>query len=91
MSHLQSVLQQTTGIHKDGDLLASLQEEHAMANSATAQKLHQAPPNNYVLKKQGVSAESSDTSHQLGEISVVKHEKDFRLKIFIRVLDREWN
>ncbi|XP_022918268.1 cGMP-dependent protein kinase, isozyme 1 [Onthophagus taurus] len=80
---LKSVLQQTTkGIYKDGDLLTSLQEQHAMANRVP--QIHQSLPNCAILKKQGVSAESSETHNQPCDISIVKHDKDFRSKQLIK-------
>ncbi|GJQ76836.1 hypothetical protein Trydic_g15043 [Trypoxylus dichotomus] len=88
---LKSVLQQTTSVaYKDGDLLTRLQEQHAMANSS--QQTHQTTANSMILKKQGVSAESSDLSGQFNDIRIVKHEKDFRSKQLIKdaILDNDF-
>lgn len=73
---LQSVLQQATCFNNEKDILTSLQEQHAMANRA--------PQNQQSLttccnnKKQGVSAESSDSTGQPSAIPIQKHDKDFR-------------
>ena len=40
--------------------------------------LRQQSSTTFFNKKQGVSAESSDTTHQPADIAIVKHEKDFR-------------
>ncbi|KAK4873539.1 hypothetical protein RN001_015568 [Aquatica leii] len=75
---LKSVLQQATCFNNESDILASLQEQHAMANRAPQIQ------NLSITKKQGVSAESSDTTGQAGSILVQKHEKDFRSKQLIK-------
>lgn len=50
-----------------------------MANRVTTTQSQQPTINNTSwAKKQGVSAESSDVTTQPGDISVIKHEKDFR-------------
>ncbi|KAK5640118.1 hypothetical protein RI129_010929 [Pyrocoelia pectoralis] len=78
---LKSVLQQATCFNNESDILASLQEQHAMANRVP----QNIPPATATFnKKQGVSAESSDITGQAGEIHVQKHEKDFRSKQLIK-------
>lgn len=79
---LKSVLQQATCFNNEKDILTSLQEQHAMANRA--------PQNQQSLttccnnKKQGVSAESSDSTGQPSAIPIQKHDKDFRSKQLIK-------
>ncbi|KAF5297410.1 hypothetical protein FQR65_LT01341 [Abscondita terminalis] len=75
---LKSVLQQATCFNNESDFLASLQDQHAMANRAPQTQ------NTAIAKKQGVSAESSDASGLPGTILVQKHEKDFRSKQLIK-------
>ncbi|EFA12840.1 cGMP-dependent protein kinase, isozyme 1 [Tribolium castaneum] len=79
---LKSVLQQTTTFIQDGDILTSLQEKHAMANRAPQSQ--QSLTNSCVLKKQGVSAESSESTGQASDITIPKHDKDFRSKQLIK-------
>lgn len=69
-------MQQTTPLQNDCDILASLQEKHAMANRIT--QTQQSSNFSSLVKKQGVSAESSDVTNQPSDISITKHEKDFR-------------
>ncbi|KRT79901.1 cNMP binding protein [Oryctes borbonicus] len=61
-----------------------------MANSA--HQTHQATSNSVLLKKQGVSAESSDISGQFNDIRIIKYEKDFRSKQLIKdaILDNDF-
>ncbi|XP_044258969.1 cGMP-dependent protein kinase, isozyme 1 [Tribolium madens] len=79
---LKSVLQQTTTFIHDGDILTSLQEKHAMANRAPQSQ--QSLNNSCCLKKQGVSAESSESTGQASDITIPKHDKDFRSKQLIK-------
>lgn len=72
----QSVLQQTTGVNKDGDILTSIQREYSMANRIPIQQ--QSLSCNSDRKKQGVSAESSESTGQASDITITKYEKDFR-------------
>lgn len=77
---LKSVLQQTN-VSRDGELLANIQKQHAMANRV---------PQNLTLntsnhsKKQGVSAESSEAAGEAVNISIMKYDKDFRSKQLIK-------
>ncbi|KAF2896719.1 hypothetical protein ILUMI_09457, partial [Ignelater luminosus] len=78
---LKSVLQQATCFNNERDILTSLQEQHAMANRTPQ---HQQSLTTCCNKKQGVSAESSDSSGQSSSIHIQKHEKDFRSKQLIK-------
>ncbi|KAL3285204.1 hypothetical protein HHI36_019319 [Cryptolaemus montrouzieri] len=83
---LKSVLQQT---RNQDNILSSLQEDQTMANAVPKiQHLN----NTNSMKKQGVSAESNETSNQASEISIVKHEKDFRSKQLIKdaIMDNDF-
>jgi hypothetical protein len=71
---LQSVLQQATSFAKDGDLLASLQDQHGMAGQMHQQLVSISSTN----KKQGVSGESSDAGQTAEDIQIVRFDKDFR-------------
>nr|CAD7574501.1 unnamed protein product [Timema californicum] len=68
-----SVLQQATSFAKDGDLLASLQEQHSMAGQP-----HHVPSVSSSNKKQGVSGESSETGQTSEDIQIQRYDKDFR-------------
>ncbi|CAG2059769.1 unnamed protein product [Timema podura] len=69
----QSVLQQATSFAKDGDLLASLQEQHSMAGQP-----HHVPSVSSSNKKQGVSGESSEAGQTSEDIQIQRYDKDFR-------------
>ena len=71
---LQSVLQQATSFAHDGDLLASLQDQHGMAGQIHQQLVSASSTN----KKQGVSGESTDTGQTAEDIQIVRYDKDFR-------------
>lgn len=71
---LQSVLQQATSFAQDGDLLASLQDQHGMAGQMHQQLVSASSTN----KKQGVSGESSDAGQTAEDIQIVRFDKDFR-------------
>jgi len=71
---LQSVLQQATSFAQDGDLLASLQDQHGMAGQIHQQLVSASNTN----KKQGVSGESTDTGQTAEDIQIVRYDKDFR-------------
>ena len=71
---LQSVLQQATSFAHDGDLLASLQDQHGMAGQIHQQLVNASSTN----KKQGVSGESTDTGQTAEDIQIVRYDKDFR-------------
>ncbi|CAH1119440.1 unnamed protein product [Phaedon cochleariae] len=81
---LKCVLQQTNAA-RDGELLASIQKQHAMAN-----RVPQSQTNN--SKKQGVSAESSECTGDGGNIPITKYDKDFRSKQLIKqaILDNDF-
>lgn len=89
---LKSVLQQTR-VHQDGSILSSLQEEHSLPNSINSRVplSHGTTYINYT-KKQGVSAESSETTNQASEIPITKYEKDFRSKQLIKdaIMDNDF-
>ena len=71
---LQSVLQQATSFAQDGDLLATLQEQHWMAGQQTKQMVNTTSTN----KKQGVSGESSESGQTAEDIQIARFDKDFR-------------
>ena len=71
---LQSVLQQATSFVRDGDLLASLHDQHGMAGQIHQQLVTTSSTN----KKQGVSGESTDTGQTAEDIQIVRYDKDFR-------------
>ncbi|XP_039276964.1 cGMP-dependent protein kinase, isozyme 1 isoform X2 [Nilaparvata lugens] len=77
---LRSVLQQTTTLVQDGDLLSSLQQVHGMVGQ------------NASNKKQGVSAESSRNNQTATDIQVQHFEKDFSSKQLIKaaILDNDF-
>ncbi|XP_063226398.1 cGMP-dependent protein kinase, isozyme 1 isoform X2 [Bacillus rossius redtenbacheri] len=81
----QSVLQQATSFARDGDLLASLQDQHGMAGQA--QK-----PASSSSKKQGVSGESSELGHTADDIQIQRYDKDFRSKQLIKdaIMDNDF-
>lgn len=70
----KSVLQQATTLYEDSDILASLQEQHGMANRILQSSLSNSSCN----KKQGVSAESSEFAGQACDIQITQYDKDFR-------------
>lgn len=70
------MLQQATSLYQDGDILASLQEQHGMANRARI--LQQSLSCTAASKKQGVSAESSEFTGQASDIQITRYDKDFR-------------
>ncbi|XP_057667116.1 cGMP-dependent protein kinase, isozyme 1-like [Diorhabda carinulata] len=74
---LKSVLQQTNA-SRDGELLANIQKQHAMANGQLTLN------NSNHSKKQGVSAESSEATGEAVNISITKYDKDFRSKQLIK-------
>lgn len=72
------MLQQATSFTtKDGDILTSLQREHDMANRIPVRQ-HTLSTSGSDRKKQGVSAESSESTGQACDINITKYEKDFR-------------
>ncbi|KAG5894030.1 hypothetical protein JTB14_018133 [Gonioctena quinquepunctata] len=85
---LKSVLQQTN-VSRDGELLASIQKQHAMANRVPQS---QQSSHNNSSKKQGVSAESSEATGEAVNISITKYEKDFRSKQLIKgaIMDNDF-
>ncbi|KAJ8919915.1 hypothetical protein NQ315_006444 [Exocentrus adspersus] len=87
---LKSVLQQTASFGQDGDILTSIQAQHAMANRAPQSQLSLNSSN--LPKKQGVSAESSDATGEASHITIPKHEKDFRSKQLIKdaIMDNDF-
>ncbi|KAJ8982391.1 hypothetical protein NQ317_009646 [Molorchus minor] len=89
MQH-QSVLQQTTTFGQDGDILTSIQAQHAMANRAPQGQLSLS--NSCLPKKQGVSAESSDATGEARDITIPKYDKDFRSKQLIKdaIMDNDF-
>ncbi|XP_069684645.1 cGMP-dependent protein kinase, isozyme 1 isoform X2 [Periplaneta americana] len=86
---LKSVLQQATSFAQDGDLLASLQDQHGMAGQQMHQQLVSASSTN---KKQGVSGESSDSGQTAEDIQIARFDKDFRSKQLIKdaVMDNDF-
>nr|CAD7203565.1 unnamed protein product [Timema douglasi] len=74
----QSVLQQATSFAKDGDLLASLQEQHSMAGQP-----HHVPSVSSSNKKQGVSGESSEAGQTSEDIQIQRYDKDFSQKLIV--------
>ena len=68
------MLQQATSFAKDGDLLASLQDQHGMAGQIHQQLVSASSTN----KKQGVSGESTETGKTAENIQIVRYDKDFR-------------
>jgi cGMP-dependent protein kinase len=68
------VLQQATSFAQDGDLLASLHDQHGMAGQMHQQLVSVSNTN----KKQGVSGESSDSGQTAENIQIMRFEKDFR-------------
>ncbi|XP_044737413.1 cGMP-dependent protein kinase, isozyme 1-like [Chrysoperla carnea] len=93
---LKSVLQQTTLTQNGNDILTSLQERHGMANRLykTQPGAVSVPSNiSTSLKKQGVSAESSDSAQQeASEIQITRYDKDFRSKQLIKdaIMDNDF-
>ncbi|XP_065161153.1 cGMP-dependent protein kinase, isozyme 1-like [Atheta coriaria] len=80
---LKSVLQQTTSkLNKEADILSTL---HQVSSSLS-------PHGTSSAKKQGVSAESSESSGAPGDITIPKFEKDFRSKQLIKdaILDNDF-
>ncbi|PNF42262.1 cGMP-dependent protein kinase, isozyme 1 [Cryptotermes secundus] len=85
---LKSVLQQATSFAQDGDLLASLQDQHGMAGQMHQQLVSASSTN----KKQGVSGESSDAGQTAEDIQIVRFDKDFRSKQLIKdaIMDNDF-
>ncbi|XP_021934867.1 cGMP-dependent protein kinase, isozyme 1 isoform X2 [Zootermopsis nevadensis] len=85
---LKSVLQQATSFSQDGDLLASLHDQHGMAGQMHQQLVSVSNTN----KKQGVSGESSDLGQTAENIQIVRFEKDFRSKQLIKdaIMDNDF-
>ncbi|XP_049819329.1 cGMP-dependent protein kinase, isozyme 1-like isoform X2 [Aethina tumida] len=86
---LKSVLQQTAQFKYDQDILSSIQAQHAMANRNPQS---QTSGSSHLAKKQGVSAESSESTGLASDINIVKYEKDFRSKQLIKdaILDNDF-